>query len=115
MTAEDDALVTECRWLASRAKEASRVLATAPGSSKDAWLRRAAAALHCPCSNKAMPEYPDLTVYLRALTARVVGQPLEGIRVRGPALRRAFDSGVPYLVNVVTDPEVAYPRSTTGV
>ena len=32
-----------------------------------------------------------------------------------PALRRAFSSGVPYLVNVVTDPEVAYPRSTTGV
>jgi acetolactate synthase-1/2/3 large subunit len=32
-----------------------------------------------------------------------------------PALRRAFDSGVPYLVNVVTDPAVAYPRSTTGV
>jgi acetolactate synthase-1/2/3 large subunit len=33
----------------------------------------------------------------------------------GPALRRAFASGVPYLVNVVTDPEVMYPRSTTGV
>ena len=33
----------------------------------------------------------------------------------GPALRRAFDSGVPYLVNVVTDPEIAYPRSTTGI
>jgi acetolactate synthase-1/2/3 large subunit len=30
----------------------------------------------------------------------------------GPALDRAFDSGVPYLVNVATDPEVAYPRST---
>jgi acetolactate synthase-1/2/3 large subunit len=33
----------------------------------------------------------------------------------GPALRRALDSGVPYLVNIVTDPDVAYPRSTTGV
>ncbi|HXW44923.1 MAG TPA: acetolactate synthase [Streptosporangiaceae bacterium] len=33
----------------------------------------------------------------------------------GGALRRAFDSGVPYLVNVVTDPQDAYPRSTTGV
>ena len=33
----------------------------------------------------------------------------------GPALRRAFDANVPYLVNVVTDPEIAYPRSTTGV
>jgi acetolactate synthase-1/2/3 large subunit len=33
----------------------------------------------------------------------------------GPALRRAFDSGVPYLVNISTDPRVAYPRSTTGI
>jgi acetolactate synthase-1/2/3 large subunit len=33
----------------------------------------------------------------------------------GPALDRAFASGVPYLVNVATDPEVAYPRSTTGI
>ncbi len=30
----------------------------------------------------------------------------------GPALARAFASGVPYLVNVLTDPAVAYPRST---
>jgi acetolactate synthase-1/2/3 large subunit len=29
----------------------------------------------------------------------------------GPALRRAFDAGVPYLVNVLTDPADAYPRS----
>jgi acetolactate synthase-1/2/3 large subunit len=33
----------------------------------------------------------------------------------GPALRRAFASGVPYLVNIATDPQIAYPRSTTGV
>jgi acetolactate synthase I/II/III large subunit len=33
----------------------------------------------------------------------------------GPALRRAFAAGVPYLVNVATDPAVAYPRSTSGV
>ena len=33
----------------------------------------------------------------------------------GPALRRAFDAGGPYLVNVGTDPEVAYPRSTSGL
>jgi acetolactate synthase I/II/III large subunit len=32
-----------------------------------------------------------------------------------PALRRAFDSGVPYLVNIATDPKNAYPRSTSGV
>ncbi|MEV4625969.1 acetolactate synthase [Micromonospora sp. NPDC049523] len=29
-----------------------------------------------------------------------------------PALKRAFDSGVPYLVNVLTDPADAYPRSS---
>jgi acetolactate synthase-1/2/3 large subunit len=33
----------------------------------------------------------------------------------GAALDRAFASGVPYLVNVLTDPAIAYPRSTTGV
>ena len=33
----------------------------------------------------------------------------------GPALDRAFAAGVPYVVNVMTDPDVAYPRSTTGV
>jgi formamidopyrimidine-DNA glycosylase len=38
-----------------------------------------------------MPEYPDLTVYLRALASRVVGQPLSDIRVRGPALRRTAE------------------------
>ena len=30
----------------------------------------------------------------------------------GPALKRAFDSGVPYLVNILTDPADAYPRSS---
>ena len=33
----------------------------------------------------------------------------------GPALDRAFASGVPYLVNVVTDVNAAYPRSTFGI
>jgi acetolactate synthase I/II/III large subunit len=33
----------------------------------------------------------------------------------GPAIKRALDSGVPYLVNVITDPANAYPRSTTGI
>ncbi|QBI52676.1 acetolactate synthase [Streptomonospora litoralis] len=33
----------------------------------------------------------------------------------GPALRRAFDSGVPYMVNVATDPGDLYPRKTMGV
>lgn len=33
----------------------------------------------------------------------------------GAALDRALASGVPYLVNVMTDPAAAYPRSTTGI
>lgn len=31
----------------------------------------------------------------------------------GPALDRAFDSGVPYVVNVLMDPGVAYPRTSS--
>jgi len=38
-----------------------------------------------------VPEYPDVTVYLEALAPRVLGQPLEGVRVRGPALVRSAD------------------------
>ncbi|HET9138268.1 thiamine pyrophosphate-dependent enzyme, partial [Actinophytocola sp.] len=33
----------------------------------------------------------------------------------GPAIKRGLASGVPYLINVLTDPAVAYPRSTTGI
>lgn len=33
----------------------------------------------------------------------------------GAALDRGFAAGVPYLINVLTDPAVAYPRNTTGV
>ena len=33
----------------------------------------------------------------------------------GEALDRARQYKGPYLVNILTDPEVAYPRSTTGV
>ncbi|MCB0915925.1 MAG: hypothetical protein KDC23_09520, partial [Actinobacteria bacterium] len=33
----------------------------------------------------------------------------------GPAIDRAMSAGVPYLVNILTDPEAAYPRSTTGL
>jgi acetolactate synthase-1/2/3 large subunit len=32
-----------------------------------------------------------------------------------PALRRAFDSSTPYLINVITDVAAEYPRTTTGV
>ncbi len=33
----------------------------------------------------------------------------------GPALDRAYASGVPYLVNVITDVDAAYPRNTFGI
>jgi acetolactate synthase-1/2/3 large subunit len=33
----------------------------------------------------------------------------------GPALDRAYAAGVPYLVNVITDVEAAYPRNTFGI
>jgi acetolactate synthase-1/2/3 large subunit len=40
------------------------------------------------------------------------GETVEKAVDLGPALRRAFEAGVPYLVNVVTDPADAYPRSS---
>jgi len=41
------------------------------------------------------------------------GETVEKAADLGPALRRAFDAGVPYLVNVLTDPDDAYPRSSS--
>ena len=40
------------------------------------------------------------------------GETVEKAADLGPALTRAFDAGVPYLVNVLTDPTDAYPRSS---
>ena len=40
------------------------------------------------------------------------GEVVEKAGDLAPALRRAFDAGVPYLVNVLTDPADAYPRSS---
>ncbi len=36
-----------------------------------------------------MPELPDLTLYLEALAARIVGQPLERIRIQSPSLLKS--------------------------
>ena len=41
-----------------------------------------------------------------------VAAPPAGI---APALRRAFDSSAPYLINVITDVQAEYPLTTTGV
>ena len=35
-----------------------------------------------------MPELPDITAYLTALEPRVVGQPLEHLRIASPLLLR---------------------------
>ena len=43
------------------------------------------------------------------------GEMVSNIAELGKALDRAMNSGVPYVVNVMTDPEVAYPRTTTGI
>jgi acetolactate synthase-1/2/3 large subunit len=40
------------------------------------------------------------------------GETVEKPADLGPALHRAFDAAVPYLVNVLTDPADAYPRSS---
>ena len=42
------------------------------------------------------------------------GETVEKAADVGPALDRAFASGVPYLVNVLTDPTVPYPRGASS-
>jgi formamidopyrimidine-DNA glycosylase len=36
-----------------------------------------------------LPEYPDLTIYVEALRARILDEPLEKIRIPGPALLKS--------------------------
>jgi acetolactate synthase-1/2/3 large subunit len=43
------------------------------------------------------------------------GETVTDPRQIGPALDRAYASGVPYLVNVITDVNAAYPRNTFGI
>jgi formamidopyrimidine-DNA glycosylase len=38
-----------------------------------------------------MPELPDITTYLEALEPRIVGQPLERVRITSPSLLRTVD------------------------
>ena len=38
-----------------------------------------------------MPEYPDLTIYVEALERRVLGRPLEGLRIASPSLLKTVD------------------------
>src|SRR5438552_6103781 len=41
-----------------------------------------------------MPELPDITIYLEALAPRIVGQPLERVRIVSPSLLRTVDPPV---------------------
>jgi acetolactate synthase-1/2/3 large subunit len=43
------------------------------------------------------------------------GESVTDPRQIGPALDRAFASGVPYLVNIITDVDAAFPRNTFGI
>ena len=43
------------------------------------------------------------------------GETVTDPRQLGASLDRAFDSGVPYLVNVITDVQATYPRNTFGI
>lgn len=43
------------------------------------------------------------------------GETVTDPRQVGPAIDRAFASGVPYLVNVITDVDATYPRNSFGV
>src|SRR5258706_15719860 len=41
-----------------------------------------------------MPELPDIIIYMEALEARLIGQPLEKIRLGNPFLLRSFEPPV---------------------
>jgi acetolactate synthase-1/2/3 large subunit len=43
------------------------------------------------------------------------GETVTDPRQIGSAIDRAFESNVPYLVNVITDVNAAYPRNTFGI
>ncbi|HEY6792968.1 MAG TPA: acetolactate synthase, partial [Trebonia sp.] len=74
------------------------------------WPMRAMFGYHVAADLAPRTRYDEV---VRALGG--AGELVTSPALIGPALRRALDSGVPYLVNVITDPEVEYPRTTTGV
>src|SRR5262249_46046227 len=72
--------------------------------------------MQAPCGSDVVADLqPGCRHDAGARAPRGAGETVTRPGAIGPALRRAFDAGVPYLVNVITDPAVAYPRSTTGV
>ncbi len=45
-----------------------------------------------------MPELPDITAYIHALESRIVGQPIQGIRLASPFLLRTADPPIELVV-----------------
>jgi formamidopyrimidine-DNA glycosylase len=45
-----------------------------------------------------MPELPDITVYVEALQRRIVGQPVEEVRLRTPFLLRTVEPPIDALI-----------------
>jgi formamidopyrimidine-DNA glycosylase len=48
-----------------------------------------------PCKLMAMPELPDITAYINALEKRIVGRPLERVRLGSPFLLRTVEPPLP--------------------
>lgn len=44
-----------------------------------------------PDPGRAVPELPEISLYVNALRQRIVGQPLDGARIASPSLLRTFD------------------------
>jgi formamidopyrimidine-DNA glycosylase len=45
-----------------------------------------------------MPELPDITVYIEALAARIVGEPITGVRIVNPFVLRSVDPPIDRLI-----------------
>ncbi|MBU6245591.1 MAG: acetolactate synthase [Actinomycetales bacterium] len=60
-------------------------------------------------------DLPATRFDLIAASLGCAGELVEDPAAIGPAIDRAMASGVPSVVNVMTDPQAAYPRSTTGI
>lgn len=58
---------------------------------------------------------PDTRYDQIAIALGAAGELITAPDQIGPALDRAFDSDIPYLINVVTDIDAQYPRATMGV
>lgn len=72
------------------------------GAKREASCCRARSTANCPPSgthgNDAMPELPDVSIYVEQLVARIVGQPLVRLDIAKPFVLRSFDPPVSEIV-----------------